>query len=245
MKLSELAIHIPSSIELFEKYNFDYYQDGEKSFKEACEEKGLVFSEIDEELNQLQSSSKKSEMLTLEDMSIDRLIDFINGQHHSNEEEVLNSLGSSIKKLLLNPELDSVLLLIIKKIDLKFADFRIKLKKHCEKEDKILFPHIRKLYDLRHDKILPEMEIKKNFSKNSIQLLENEHIEASSLLREIKAITGNYLVSVNAPKEYQTLMKNLKEFELEFHMHLHIENNILFPKVIALEEQLNISKKPA
>ncbi len=240
MTLSELAIHMPISIQLFEKYNFGYYQNGEQTFKEACEKKGLVFTDIDEELNQLQSLSKGNGSLTLEDMSIDRLIDFINGQHHSNEEAVLDSIDASIKKLLLDANLESALRTILQMANSKFADFKIKLKKHCEKEDKILFPHMRKLYELRHDKTLTELNAKKYVSKNSIQLLENEHIEASALLRDIKDITGNFSVPEKAPVEYKTLMENLREFELEFHMHLHIENNILFPKVIALEEHLNI-----
>ena len=58
MTLAELAIHIPASIEMFEKYNFNYYQNGSQKFKDACEEKGLIFSEIDAELNQLQKLSK-------------------------------------------------------------------------------------------------------------------------------------------------------------------------------------------
>ena len=179
MTLAELAIHIPASIEMFEKYNFNYYQNGSQKFKDACEEKGLVFSEIDAELNQLQ------------------------------------------------------------KLDEKFTDFKDKLTKHCEKEDKILFPYMRKLCELRRDKIFTNTSQKNSFVKKPIQLLEAEHVQASSVLKEIKEITQNFSIQANAPKEYQKLMEHLKEFEVEFHVHLHIENNILFPKVIALEEQFS------
>ena len=246
MTLAELAIHIPTSIELFEKYNFNYYQNGSQKFKAACEEKGLVFSEIDAELNQLQKLSKTNTMLTLEDMSVDRLIDFINGQHHSNEAEVLDFIEESIKKLIANPNCNEALILILQKMDEKFSDFKDKLTKHCEKEDKILFPYMRKLYELRRDKVFTNTSQKNSFVKKPIQLLEAEHVQASSVLSEIKNITQNFSSQPNAPKEYQKLMEHLKEFEIEFHVHLHIENNILFPKVIALEEQLtNSSNKQA
>ncbi len=243
MTLAELAIHIPASIQLFEKYNFNYYQNGSQKFKAACEEKGLNFSEIDAELNQLQKLSKTNTMLTLEDMSVDRLIDFINGQHHSNEAEVLDFIEESIKKLIANPNCNASLISTLKQIDEKFSDFKDKLIKHCEKEDKILFPYMRKLYELRRDKVFTNTSQNNSFVKKPIQLLEAEHVQASTVLSEIKEITRNFSNQPNAPKEYQKLMEHLKEFEIEFHVHLHIENNILFPKVLALEEQLNHTNK--
>lgn len=239
MTLAELAIHIPASIELFEKYNFNYYQNGSKKFKDACEEKGLNFTEIDAELNHLQLSYRNNSMLTLEDMSIDRLIDFINGQHHSNEEEILNLIESSIKNLMTNSNLEKSLISILEEIDSKFYDFKEKLIKHCEKEDQILFPYMRNLYEFRRDKTFVNTIQNKHFLKKPIQLLESEHIQASQILTEIKNITQGFTFSNDTNEEYQKLMISLKEFEKDFHIHLHIENNILFPKIIALEEQLN------
>ena len=239
MTLAELAIHIPTSIELFEKYNFNYYQNGSQKFKEACEEKGLNFSDIDAELSQLQTLSKTNTMLTLDDMSVDRLIDFINGQHHSNEAEVLDFIDESIKKLIIHPNCNEALVSTLQKMDEQFSDLKDKLTKHCEKEDKILFPYMRKLYELRRDKVFTNTSPNNSFVKKPIQLLEAEHVQASSVLSEIKNITQNFSIPANAAKEYQKLMEHLKEFEMEFHVHLHIENNILFPKVIALEEQLS------
>ncbi|MES2566868.1 MAG: DUF542 domain-containing protein [Bacteroidota bacterium] len=235
MTLSEIAIHVPGAIELFEKYDFNYYQYGKKTFKEACAEKGLDYTELDNELNQQQKLSKNESKLTLEDMSIDRLIDFINGQHHSNEDEVLESLDNSIKNLISNSDVDRSLIMTLEKVDEKFNDFKIKLTEHCRKEDKLLFPYMRKLYESRLDKDVPA---KKTFISNPIHLLETEHIQAATILSEIKDITQGFSGQVNAPKEYLNLMERFREFEKEFHVHLHIENNILFPKVIELEKQL-------
>jgi len=245
MTLAELAIHIPASIELFEKYDFNYYQNGLQNFDEACAEKGLIFSEIDSELNELQKSSITNTMLTLDDMSVDRLIDFINGQHHSNEAEVLDFIEESIKKLLVNSNCDNSLKAILKNIDEKFVDFKHKITDHCEKEDKILFPYMRKLYELRRDKIFANTSSKDSFIKKPIQLLEAEHAQACTVLSDIKKITQKFSIPLNAPQEYVKLMEHLNEFEKEFHLHLHIENNILFPKVIALEEQMNKTHKQA
>ena len=237
--LSELAIHIPVSIQLFEKYDFNYYQNGNQTFKEACEEKGLIFSEIDAELSRLQLESKDNSSLTLEDMSIDRLIDFINGQYHSNETENLSLIQSNIQNLINDVSCEKPLLLLLINVENKFIELKEKLVQHCDKEDKILFPQMRKLVELRRDKseIHPSKAI--SLIKKSIQVLESEHIDASNILSEIKKMTNKFAIPLNAPKHYKTLMENLKEFESDLHVYLHIENNILFPKIISLEEELN------
>ena len=110
---------------------------------------------------------------------------------------------------------------------------------HCDKEDKTLFPQMRKLFALRRYK--SEMHPSKpvSYIKKSIQVLESEHIDVSNILSEIKRMTNNFTIPLYAPKEYKTLMESLREFESDLHEHLHIENNILFPKIISLEEELN------
>ena len=236
--LSELAIHVPASIEVFEKYDFDYYQNGNQTFEEACKEKGLNHVEIDKELNNLERSLKISYELTLEDLSVDRLIDFINGHHHDNEAEILNYLEEEIKKLSRSNALDNELKKILGDLQLKFVDLKRKLVLHCEKEDKIIFPYMRRLYELRHDKTLSG-NLKRNLSvKEPLLLLISEHNQVIKLLNIIKKITNKFNVPENAPNEYQKLMTNMKEFERDFHIHLHIENNILFPKFKTLEENL-------
>lgn len=239
LTLADLAIHIPASIRLFEKYDFDYYQNGKQTFKEACQEKGLSFSEIDAELNCLQNESKETYPLTLEDMSIDTLIDFINGQYHSSEAEVLNFIHSNIQKLINDENCGGLLLNLLKDIEQKFRELMVKLIQHCEKEDQILFPYIRKLFELCRHK--SEISSSRSISiiKNPIRMLEEEHVQAANILSELKKATDNFTAPLSSPKEYATLMERMKEFEKELHMHLHIENNILFPKLIVLEEQLN------
>ena len=152
LTLGELATHIPASIHLFEKYDFNYYQNGKQTFKEACEEKGLSFFDIDKELNQEQKNTKEPYALTLDDMGIDRLIDFINGQYHCNEAQILSLIQSQIQQLLNKSECEEYLMVLLKEVEQKFSDLTEKLIHHCKKEDQILFPYIRKLFELKRDK---------------------------------------------------------------------------------------------
>lgn len=240
LTLADLAIHIPISIQLFEKYDLNYYQNGKQTFEKACAEKGLDIDLLNTELNALQHQvTVTASSLTLEDMTIDGLLNFINGQHHANEAEVLNEIYTAIQQLISNESCNEVLLHILTNVALKFNVLKQKLLSHCENEDKILFPHMRQLVDLQNDKTSLHSTKTISIIKKPIALLEAEHVQAANLLNEIKTITNNYTPPINAPAQYATLMHTLKEFELDLHEHLHIENNVLFPKFIALEEKLN------
>ncbi|MEQ1733409.1 MAG: hemerythrin domain-containing protein [Bacteroidia bacterium] len=239
LTLAELAIHIPAAVELFEKYDFNYYENGTQNFKTACTEKGLVFEDIDAELNSLQSTSKASSFYNLQDMSIERLIDFINGQYHNNEAETLAVIHTYIQQLITDAnDDDDELLATIKAIEINFVKLQDTLLTHCKNEDKILFPYLRKLNDLHsHTATLPKGHFN-SVAKNPIRMLEAEHTEAATILMQIKKTANNYIVPPHAPEQYATLMQHLQSFEKDLHMHLHLENNILFPKFIAAEQAL-------
>lgn len=239
--LAELAIHIPASMQLFEKYDLDYYQNGHQLFKEACTEKGLSFTEMDAELTVLQNSTQ-SPSLTLEDMSLERLIDFINGQFHSNETQILYFIHSHIQKLLEETS-DQQSLVLLKEMDEKFRDLMQKLIKHCKREDELLFPYMRRLNEWRKEKSKKYTSLAIKLIENPIKILEEEHVQAVKILAEIKKTANNFIIPANASANYKMLMKSLKEFETDLHMHLHIENNILFPKIKELEEELNKTVK--
>lgn len=234
--LAELAIHMPVSIQLFEKYGLDYYLNGKQSFREACEEKGLIFNEIDDELTELQG--KGADTRTLEDMDIDRLIDFINGQYHSDESWVLLCIQTAIQQLITNLSCGPEIADMLRIIEPKFLTLKKELLKHCKKEDKVLFPYIRQLTKLRKYKQEKSFSRTALMIKNPIRVLEQEHVQVAKLLGEIRTAFRNYQVPERAPESYGKLMKYIEKFEKDFHMHLHIENNVLFPKLIALEEEL-------
>lgn len=236
LQLAELAIHIPAAILLFEKYELNYYQNGSQTLRDACTQKGLCFEDIDNELNKLQKNSKTHYLLALEDMDINRLIDFINGQHHDNEAEILSFIHNSLQKLI-REATDSVPIERLIKVEGKFTELKEKLFKHCEKEDRILFPQLRKIVSLQNDK-LPHLFNTVNEVKSLITLLEAEHRQATDILSNIRKDLDNYNVPENSSFEYSLLMKHLKEFESDLHIHLHIENNVLFPKFRVLEEKI-------
>lgn len=237
--LAEFAIHIPASIQLFEKYGLNYYQNGKQSLRLACEEKGVSFKEIDLELTFVQGKQPVNNLLTLEDMNIERLIDFINGQYHADETEVLTSIHNAILELIKNGNCGDDVLLMLTAIEPQFKALMEKLIQHCKKEDELLFPYMRRLSELKRDKSTTSSSHTISFIKNPIRVLEAEHVQAATILESIKKVLNNFVVPVNVSQEYVDLMVKLHEFEMDLHIHLHIENNVLFPKLIELEEEMN------
>jgi regulator of cell morphogenesis and NO signaling len=238
--LAEIATHIPASIGLFEKYGLNYYQDGKKSLRQACEEKKLVFSEIDKELGNLPKNSQENYLMTFGDMEIDHLAELISTKHHSNEEEVLEIIHKKLLRVIASHSDISeyqVLHLSAK----KFQKLKEALTEHCRKEDLILFPQLRKLSNLKRKKHSPELHAIVETITNLIHELEEEHSASLILLSEIESEISELAIK-HPSGDLDFFLKGLKEFEYDFHLHLHIENNILFHKFEQLREQLEKRK---
>jgi len=234
LQLAELAIHIPECIPLFEAYGFDYYQNGNQTLKEACDEKGLAFLKVDEELSRL--PKKQDHHLTIEDLDPERLINTINGQHHDHEAETLSAIHSAIQDLIASSQTDLPHIAVLCHIDRKFGELKELLLSHCAKEDKYLFPQIRSLLRLRkentaafQDAVLKTTQL--------IRLLESEHRQSVNSLKEIKSLLKGFDVPPGVSKAYEHLMQQLKAFEADFHLHIHIENNVLFPRIKDLSDR--------
>lgn len=235
LTLAELAIHIHGSIDLFEKHELDYYQNGKQTLEEACKRKDLDFSKINIELNLLQDHSNQH--INMEDLGVERLMDFINVKYHSKEKSALSNIHTNIQKVLKDKNNDQAFVDFVENIEEIFRALMDNFIRHCNKEDKVLFPYIKKLVELRANKTkLSSHHI--SLLKNPIRILESEHEKAVGMLLDIKKWMNECNLPKNASVAYVSLIEDMKEFEKDLHMHLHLENNILFPKCIAIEEEL-------
>lgn len=243
LQLAELAIYIPSCIPLFEKYQLNYYLHGQQSLKQACADKALSFALIDAELKNLNPDSSLSYLLTLEEMDLARLIDFINGQHHASEEEVLALLKGHIQYLRSVEDVSSANIAAWDILIAKFEYLEKRLLTHCCKEDEVLFPLLRKLFEHRSDKNEHDVKQSTKAARELIAGLENEHREVITLFNEIKKLLLDIKSPLAFSPEYRVLMEKLHDFEYDFHIHLHIENNVLFPKFRELDVKINIKNQ--
>ena len=235
LTITEYATLLPVTIDFFEKYGFDYYQNGNISLRLACENKRLNFEHIDEELSQWINLNENSIGRNLMEFEIGKLIDFIDNTFHAEEHALLNSIEALIQSLENEEKTNKRIVYLATNIQREFTRLKEKLIKHFESEDKVFFPYIQKLMEAKNLKMnIPSYHI--SLIKNPIRILENEHKEALNLLSDIKELTHQFDEIEDSGRFYNDLMNEFNRFEKNIHMHLHIENNILFPKLLEIEK---------
>ena len=106
---------------------------------------------------------------------------------------------------------------------------------HMMKEEMVLFPYIVRMEEavLQHEPVLPPPF---GSVQNPVSMMEQEHESAGAALRAMRQASSGYTPPADACVSYQTLYEALLEFEADLHQHIHLENNILFPRAIAMEQ---------
>ena len=120
-----------------------------------------------------------------------------------------------------------------------FTDVSKELKLHINKEELILFPFIKQLVEA--DKVGEKVKFPHFGSVNNpIKMMEEEHENVGDMFKEINKLSNNYKAPEGTCNTFKALYAKLEEFEQDLHQHIHLVNNILFPKVLLLEKKINI-----
>lgn len=231
--IGELVTNDYRKAEIFKKYGLDFCCGGKKTLLQACSSKRLDIVQIEKELKELDSTSS----LPAEDYNswdISFLADYILNTHHKYVKQALPVIYEYTQKVAKvhgdrHPEAIA--------IAEKFLIVVDELNRHMCKEEDILFPYIKHLStaDSNGMKIEPSPF---GTVKNPINMMEHEHDIVGDLMEEIKELANNYTPPADACTTYKLSYAKLKEFEDDLHKHIHLENNILFPKAIKLENEL-------
>lgn len=232
--LGQIAAKDLSKAQIFKKYGLDFCCGGKKTVKEACAEKGLDVTQIEHELRQAEKIPA-SRPLPYNEWSLDFLADYIINTHHTYVRKNLPDIRAYAEKVMRvhgknHPELMGIFPLV--------EAVNNELTSHMAKEEKILFPFIKKLVAAKNSS---QPEVTSNFGtvQNPIQMMEMEHELAGNHLAEIRTLANNYKLPDDACASYSLLYRMLDEFEDDLHLHIHLENNILFPKAIQLEKEIS------
>jgi regulator of cell morphogenesis and NO signaling len=230
--LGQLAAKDIRKAEVFKKYGLDFCCGGKKTVKEACAEKGLDVTKVEQELQQA-DRIPASHPIPYDDWNLDFLADYIVNTHHSYIRKKLPDITAYSNKVMKvhgarHPELIEIDQLL-RAVNSELAD-------HLEKEEKVLFPYIKGL--VHADKNNPPAP---GTNLDSIQEVINKHEKEHEVVGEnlnaIRKLSKNYSLPEDSCASYSLLYRMLDEFEEDIHLHIHLENNILFPKAIALEEE--------
>jgi regulator of cell morphogenesis and NO signaling len=231
--LGQIAAKDLRKAEIFKKYGLDFCCGGKKTVKEACAEKGLDATRVEQELQQA-DKNPATRPLPYGDWSLDFLADYIVNTHHSYVRKILPELrGYAAKVAGVHGNLHPELVPIRQLVEAIYQELMV----HLDEEEGQVFPYIKELVagnknqDASQAFTVPEKQ-------GLLQLMEQDHEDVGSDLHKIRTLSKDYSLPEDACASYELLYKMLAEFEDDLHTHIHLENNVLFPKTIELEKQL-------
>lgn len=219
--------------QVFKSFGIDFCCGGKKTLTEVCKKKGIDTEALQKAIELLKEAPAASEN-DYSKWNPGFLTDYIINTHHQYVKDNTTFIMELANKVAsvhgaLHPETIRVAEI--------FAKVANDLTLHLMKEEKVLFPFIKEMSDVQ-DKAGRLSESAFGEVSNPIQMMESEHEEAGEALQTIRELTGNFALPAGACNSYTILYKKLDEYENDLHKHVHLENNILFPKAIALEREL-------
>lgn len=232
--IGELVAQDYRAASIFKKYGIDFCCQGNRTINDACEKKKLDVKSVLSDLNII-SQAKRGDTTDYQSWPLDLLADYIEKKHHRYVVEKSAEIKPYLDKICRvhgerHPELFE--------INEHFNATADELAMHMEKEETILFPFIRKMLNAKRGHAKVEVP---HFGtvQNPIQVMMDEHTTEGDRYRKIEALSNNYTPPQDACNTYRVTFALLQEFEQDLHLHIHLENNILFPKAIEMEKQLN------
>lgn len=217
---------------IFKKYGIDFCCGGGITIEKACLKNGVNYNDLQIDLQNVIASPNNSYNYDSWDLSF--LVKHIENIHHTYVEQsipLIIQYAEKVAKVHGHHYTEVVEVLQL------FYEVANELMEHMKKEEVILFPYIHQLLSIKNGN--EEMGIP-HFKtvNNPIEVMQNEHENAGEIFKIIANLTNNY----NPPKEacntFRALYAKLEEFEQDLHLHIHLENNILFPKAIELEKSI-------
>jgi regulator of cell morphogenesis and NO signaling len=226
----EIALENPASIRVFEAFGIDYCCGGRKPLAEACAAKNIALDAVITALeNGTAGSATASEDWSA--LSLGALVSHIVNAHHAYVRRELPRLAELASKVVsrhgdTKPELPQ--------IQVKVGQISEELIEHLAKEEVVLFPYITKLERAKNEGTAKPHGCFGTVA-SPIAMMTQEHEAAGALLAEIRQLSGDYTPPVGACPTFHAFYNGLREFEQDLHQHIHLENNILFPRAMAME----------
>jgi regulator of cell morphogenesis and NO signaling len=217
---------------VFTEYGIDFCCKGGVKLSDACSTRGLEVQEVVQKLEQIMQVADQS---PYQQMTLSQLIDHIVNVHHHYVEETIPALKLYLEKIERvhgdrHPELSQ--------IREEFFATAGALTAHLKKEEFILFPYIKAMEEAKSNNF-PLSKPHFGHIENPIAMMEDEHDTEGERFRRIASLTQNYTPPADACQTYGVAFSLLQEFEQDLHTHIHLENNVLFPKALVLFSELN------
>lgn len=227
----ELALEIPNATRVFEKLGIDYCCGGGKSLEEACTAAHLSTDHVLDALAGAAQPTVQTQHDWPSELLAD-LVDHIIQTHHKYTREEIARLQPLLDKVCSVHGKNHAELLGIRET---FRGLSQELTMHMMKEEMMLFPYIVRMEEavLQKEPVLPPPF---GSVQNPVRMMMGEHDSAGEALRSMREASHSYAAPDDGCFSYRTLYQALAAFEADLHQHIHLENNILFPRAVEMEE---------
>ena len=232
LTVGEVAASMPAATRVFEELGIDYCCGGGSTLESACKAKGISYEKVAASLAALEAHAPAAER-DWQTAPLAELIGHIVAKHHAFVRSELPRLFALIAKVVGVHGQNHPELLRVRQV---FAQVEQELTMHMMKEEQILFPAVIQMEEAKQRGASPTPPMFGTV-RNPIRVMVAEHDSAGDAFSTMRDATLNFTPPEDACISYRTLYNALLEFEADLHQHIHLENNILFPRAIELEEQ--------
>ena len=234
--IREIVTQYPSSAKVFHRFDIDLCLQADLSLEGACQELQLSVDQVLEKLTDSEAQERGGMASDPATLSLARLVQHIVRIHHLCVRQELPRLAEMALKLAATrgdraPELAKVAELIEK--------LRGEMYAHIQKEEQVLFPFISQM-DQKSIVVYPPSHACFRSVTHPIFMMEQEHESADHIVAELIRLTNHFESPSWACATHIALFSGLREFEADLKQHVHLENDVLFPRAIQLEAELKV-----
>lgn len=225
-RVGDIVTKLPKAAEIFRAYEIDFCCGGDRRLAEIVKEQGIKEEEILKELNAASEASQglKNEKLDWQEAPFGKLIDYIIETHHIYLQNELPKLSALTTKILRVHSIDHGEAL--SQVHKLFHSLKMELEQHLIKEEEVLFPLVKE-YEKN-----PSQELLEKIDRVNREL-EDEHDGAGDVLKKLREVTNGFETPAGGCHSFQLTYKGLEALEWDVFQHVHLENNILFPRLDA------------
>jgi regulator of cell morphogenesis and NO signaling len=220
--LAQIVTDHYQTARVFENYGLDFCCKGKRPLADACAEKQVPVEQVLKELYEVLKSEEKANDFTTS-MSLTELVEYIVRVHHTYVKLNLPLISNYLLRVV-SKHGDAFP--YMKEVSVLFAELKEEFEQHMIKEEKVLFPRI-KLLELNAAE-----NTQTNYLAGPIDVMEEDHEHAGLIMQKIRELTNNFTAPEQACTTFRLTLETLKAFEADLHQHVHLENNILFPKAL-------------
>ena len=220
--VGEIVAMLPKASDVFKKNKIDFCCGGDRSLKEAADKRGVAIEELMSQLQDLYAATDEKTEKNWLTATYSELIDHIINKHHRYLLEELPNLSPYVTKVMRVHGGNHPHLIKVHKL---FNELKTELEQHLWKEESKVFPLISQFEKQ------PTSENEQKMKK-MIADLTNEHDKTGDIIKEIRRVTNDYTLPNGACRTYQLVYNRLEALESDLFEHIHLENNVLFPRIL-------------